>query len=457
MITENLSTLKIHKLTQAQYDRELEAGRVDENALYLTPEEDFDLSDYATKESVEAQLNNKQNKIIGAAGQVVGFDANGNAVAQDMPNADITVDTEVIEGSENPVSGGAVYEAITNFGNLNIVNGEGEGSLKTVGAEEASGEHSFAEGGGTIAVGRTSHAEGEATFAEGYASHAEGNYTFAIGDTSHAEGYDVLAMGEGSHAEGYGYTVEIFLTGEAGATTYIVDNVLTLTDEMVINYCNTFARILSIDENNSTITLDTTLSENEVLYESWAFAYMGPLTSGYASHAEGYGTHAKNDCSHAEGDGTSARGYASHAEGRYTNANGEGSHAEGEATFAEGDYSHTEGYWTSADGDASHAEGENSHAEGDYSHAEGYATYATSRSQHVQGEYNLMDSYTPDSRGAYAHVVGNGESNDDRSNAHTLDWEGNAWFSGDVYVGSTSGTNKDEGSRKLATITIREW
>ena len=38
-----------------------------------------------------------------------------------------------------------------------------------------------------------------------------------------------------------------------------------------------------------------------------------------------------------------------------------------------------------------------------------------------------------------------------RSNAATVDWSGNAWFAGDVYVGSTSGTNKDEGSKKLAT------
>ena len=39
MITENISTLKIHKLTQEQYDRELEAGRIDETALYLTPDD----------------------------------------------------------------------------------------------------------------------------------------------------------------------------------------------------------------------------------------------------------------------------------------------------------------------------------------------------------------------------------------------------------------------------------
>lgn len=39
MITENLSTLKLHKLTKAQYERELAAGRIDANALYLTPDD----------------------------------------------------------------------------------------------------------------------------------------------------------------------------------------------------------------------------------------------------------------------------------------------------------------------------------------------------------------------------------------------------------------------------------
>ena len=52
MITENLSTLKIHKLSQAQYDRELEAGRIEPNALYLTPD-DVDLSGYATKDELK--------------------------------------------------------------------------------------------------------------------------------------------------------------------------------------------------------------------------------------------------------------------------------------------------------------------------------------------------------------------------------------------------------------------
>lgn len=45
MITENLSTLKIHKLTESQYKREKDAGRLDENALYLTPDKEV-ISDW---------------------------------------------------------------------------------------------------------------------------------------------------------------------------------------------------------------------------------------------------------------------------------------------------------------------------------------------------------------------------------------------------------------------------
>lgn len=40
MQTTNVSTLKINKLTKAQYERERDAGRIDENALYLTPDDE---------------------------------------------------------------------------------------------------------------------------------------------------------------------------------------------------------------------------------------------------------------------------------------------------------------------------------------------------------------------------------------------------------------------------------
>ena len=36
---EKISNLKIHKLTQEQYDRELTNGNIDPNAFYITPQE----------------------------------------------------------------------------------------------------------------------------------------------------------------------------------------------------------------------------------------------------------------------------------------------------------------------------------------------------------------------------------------------------------------------------------
>ena len=140
-----------------------------------------------------------------------------------------------------------------------------------------------------------------------------------------------------------------------------------------------------------------------------------------------------------------AIGVSSHAEGSFTKAFGSDSHAEGSSTTASGASSHSEGGSTTAGGVYSHAEGCATSARGVYSHAEGDHTITGSESQHVQGKHNIIDE-----NGVYAHIVGNGDYGKS-SNAHTLDWDGNAWFAGDVYVGSTSGTNKDEGSKKLAT------
>ena len=58
MFVENLPTLRIHKLTREQYEREEAAGRLEENAIYLTPDEGVDLSEYATID----QLENKSDK-----------------------------------------------------------------------------------------------------------------------------------------------------------------------------------------------------------------------------------------------------------------------------------------------------------------------------------------------------------------------------------------------------------
>lgn len=127
------------------------------------------------------------------------------------------------------------------------------------------------------------------------------------------------------------------------------------------------------------------------------------------------------------------------------NASGEYSHAENFG-IASGRCSHAEGYSAEAQAEGSHAEGLWTIAKGAGSHSEGMYTIANGEAQHVEGMFNIEDT---DEK--YVSVVGNGLNYNNRSNAHTLDWEGNAWFSGDVYIGSTSSTNRDEGSKKLAT------
>ena len=140
------------------------------------------------------------------------------------------------------------------------------------------------------------------------------------------------------------------------------------------------------------------------------------------------------------------------AEGRNTTASGAYSHAEGNYTEATGSSSHAEGQNTTASNTAAHAEGENTTASGAYSHAEGENTIASAKHQHVQGKFNKEDS-----AGTYAHIVGNGTgaSTSSRSNAHTLDWSGNAWFAGDIYVGGISQTDSD--ASKVITKADHEW
>ena len=138
-----------------------------------------------------------------------------------------------------------------------------------------------------------------------------------------------------------------------------------------------------------------------------------------------------------------ANGQFCHAEGYNTSATGSCTHAEGYLTEASMSHSHAEGNVTRAANTAAHAEGYSTKANGEYSHAEGEQTIAGSTDQHVQGKFNVEDT-----AGAYAHIVGNGTARTKRSNAHTLDWDGNAWYAGTVLVGGTSQADAAEVATK---------
>lgn len=136
-------------------------------------------------------------------------------------------------------------------------------------------------------------------------------------------------------------------------------------------------------------------------------------------------------------ENNTASGNYAHAEGRFSYADGTCAHSEGISSRASGDYSHSEGYGNTASGGRSHAEGYSTTASAFDSHSEGNGTIANGAQQHVQGRYNVSDP-------RYAHIVGNGSAASARSNAHTLDWDGNAWFAGDVFVGGSSKTSGDK-------------
>ena len=128
---------------------------------------------------------------------------------------------------------------------------------------------------------------------------------------------------------------------------------------------------------------------------------------------------------------------------------GDYSHAEGYSTTASGEYSHAEGEYTTASGLSSHAEGGYTTASGEYSHAEGEHTTASGSYSHVQGKYNIDDS-----DGKYSNIVGNGTSDTTRSNAHTLDWEGNAWYAGTVEGTAMIVKSSTPSSTKKFKITV---
>ena len=142
-------------------------------------------------------------------------------------------------------------------------------------------------------------------------------------------------------------------------------------------------------------------------------------------------------------------GLYSVAEGKETTASGECSHAEGEETTASGECSHAEGVGSIASGMCSHAEGIGSTASGMGSHAEGDRTIASSENQHVQGRNNIEDT-----ENKYAHIVGNGMADTARSNAHTLDWQGNGWYQGKLSQNGTPTEDKDLTTKKYVDDAI---
>lgn len=246
--------------------------------------------------------------------------------------------------------------------------------------------------------------------ADGIGSFAVGGNALAIGNYSHSDGYGTFAFA-GGHAEGSGdlmFHVSITTLGTSTSTLFSYENLdryaLHTTDigkylviiDGTLSGSLAYRKITNIDPNAMRITLESGFSA--ILNQTEAVITLsGSIDVG--SHAEGYATLAI----------------------------GSGSHAEGYSTRVTGNYSHCEGYNTVASAMRCHAEGRSTEALANDCHTEGMYTIANSACQHVEGKYNVADT-----QGTYAHIVGNGTTRNNRSNAYTLDWSGNGTYAGNV-------------------------
>ena len=295
--------------------------------------------------------------------------------------------------------------------------------------------------------------------------------------------YNLLGQSDFELASSKNITIELITTNyvedrrlstianKADKTEVLLKTAQTLSDEELAQVRNNL-KFIGKNVAGKTFTIDgqsVVASDNAEIFGDydnniavgqWSIAEgCTTVAKGKVAHAEGAFTKALADGAHTEGYGTEATGYWSHAEGEYTRVTSYASHAEGSYakmpdgstrySTAAGYASHTEGGGCHTTGVASHAEGIGTTASGRCAHVEGTYTIASGTAQHVEGIANIEDT-----ENKYIHIAGNGTLPTDRSNAYTLDWDGNGWFAGNVEATAIILRSSTEGSTKTFKLTI---
>lgn len=325
-------------------------------------------------------------------------------------------------GTRNVVSG----EASASTGQDNNVSGVNAFALGEY--NSASGMDSFVHGKMTEATGNKSHAEGNGTRAKGPVSHAEGSVTISNGDVSHSEGYGTVAH-DMSHSEGIGAIVfKIKSLNDSDPIYKVISGVDTLSNifkgffiaTVVTNDINktSCAQITNIEVKEENAELGIT-SEEAGIYittdinlltdpsnETRAYILVNSaFTAG--SHIEGY----YNVSGVLNGFKSFINSYIHNYFDNFLINKIYGGHVEGIGNIIGGKYSHAEGALNSTNNAIVHIEGKGNIANADY--------------QHVEGKFNEPDNTA-------AHIIGNGTDNEHRSNAATVDWEGNLKIKGNL-------------------------
>lgn len=441
MNTKNLETLKIHKLTQAQYDRELAAGNIDENALYLTPDDNvistnmmvvtgtvadeadptftadsyYDLTTDKTYEEVLEHVNNGGYVVfyLKESQQWYALDKYyGNEVARGESYSFIfkNIYVDYINPNDlvrNVVSEPAICTAIIAidskgrsyyYNDAKLLNYKSDWNVNeeydpafvknrpfytTDPVETTLVEETSVEVSDTSQVYTISS---NLTLVDGQTYKVTFNGT-EYECVASATDYGAIFIGNGSKfdvSSGNNEPFFCFVNSDGNSECYLA------TSET-----GTFT--IKIIEMKS---IDIQLPEKYISYKP-GLKVEGKVYTIYGEEviaekgAEVFNDYADNiasgEYSHAEGEYSKASGTSSHAEGISTEASGSYSHAEGCNTGAYGYASHAEGDQTTASGHSSHAEGTFTTAYGSSSHAEGYYNRAMTQYQHVQGKYNKYE------------------------------------------------------------------
>ena len=429
-------SFEIHACTSTEYDYDTRIPTIENpkaNCLYLVPSSDaittdlfvewvyiygrwekfgsaeINLDAYAKKTEVAAKLDKPLRD--GLSGQILVSNGSGGQTWNDLA----VPDWNASNGSTGFIRNKPDLKAGT--GTDSVVN-----------------RHSLVSGSHSMAVGTNNAASGDDNFVTGNGNSAKGSGSILSGNHNTAElrGSNSVVSGTNNLVSSSNNLVSGTINSVGGNNSVVggSNNVVSGSCSLAVGDNNTASGTYStVEGSHTTATMNAAHAEGT-----------GTTASGDSSHAEGNGTIASGITSHSEGSATTASGVSSHAEGWQSVASKQSAHAEGGSTIASGNYSHAEGTGSEASGSRSHAEGYSTVASGHNAHAEGNCTIANHKSQHTFGEYNTEDpsSAASTARGNYVEIVGKGTSANARSNARTLDWNGNEWIAGNFKMGGNS-------------------
>lgn len=295
----------------------------------------------------------------------------------------------------------------------------------------------------SVIANSTNKAIGTGAFAEGVTSSAIGNY-------AHAEGTS-LAFGIASHSEGYASVEEIVISGSG--LTYTVSSGNPSVGEIIV-YNDKFAVITNRNYSSGTnITTDSILSDIELTNET-VYCYSGAAIGNY-SHVGGMSNLAYGHNSFAHGYNLISNRSNTFTIGKYNLDDETRDYIIIESTSSKR-YNPNNSYKNITYTEPTYDEETHtfiySGLRSMYPPLDGCYVKSSNTSYYYLETYTGRDSsnyYTYDAiyrsikkgvdvDSTYLFTIGNGSSDYARSNAHTVDQNGNAWYQGDIYVGGTS-------------------